>query len=349
MKRWIQKYTGYLRNLRLVHYIYNLFHRKGLKHNKHLYPYFDIKKSVYASISHKDFIQKKAKAPWLDAFCNEKDIINHPMYATFPEQIEKQLLNWNKNGYIIWEQFLDAETVDVINSEIDDLLDTHKVDFNYTHRKILNAYTDSYAIRKVIKDKRLLQLFTFILDKKVLPFQTINFLQGSEQHAHSDALHMSTFPNGNMIAAWFALEDITLEQGPIAYYAGSHQLPYITNADYDNRSNAYLLDADANKKYEQKIADVIKEQALEKSVFLAKKGDVLIWHANLIHGGEAHTNKALSRKSMVAHYYANNVIAYHEISERPAIFDTDLIGEVEEDFYKGQTHLIDESLYKFYE
>ena len=73
MKNLIQKYTGFIRNFRLVHYLYNLWHRKGLKHNKHLYPYFDLKKSVYASISHKDFINKKAKKPWLDSVVNDKD------------------------------------------------------------------------------------------------------------------------------------------------------------------------------------------------------------------------------------------------------------------------------------
>jgi hypothetical protein len=30
-------------------------------------------------------------------------------------------------------------------------------------------------------------------------------------------------------------------------------------------------------------------------------------------------NKSLTRKSMVIHYYAKNVIKYHEITERPAL------------------------------
>lgn len=344
MIKFIQKYTGIARNLRFVHYIYNLLHRKGLKHNKELYQYFEINKSVYSSISHLDFIGKKAKLPWLDNFINEKDIFNHPVYSHFPEPIEQQLLRWNKNGYIVWNEFLDAETIDAINYEMDVLLDKNKLDFNYTGRKIFNAYKQSFTIRKVMKDKRLLELLSFILDKKVIPFQSINFLKGSEQHAHSDSIHMATFPKGYMIAAWFALEDITLEQGPISYYPTSHLLPYITNADYDNASNRLMLDADANKKYEEKTAEIIEANQLQKKVFLAKKGDVLIWHANLIHGGEPQLNKDLTRKSMVVHFYAQDVIAYHEISERPAIFDTELVGEIQDDFYKGQTDILDVDL-----
>jgi ectoine hydroxylase-related dioxygenase (phytanoyl-CoA dioxygenase family) len=173
-----------------------------------------------------------------------------------------------------------------------------------------------------------------------LPFQTINFLKGSEQHAHSDWIHMSTFPKGYLIAAWFALEDITVEQGAVSYFPGSHLLPYLNNSDYPNSSNRWMVDGHANQKYEAKMQAIIEEHRLQKKIFTAKKGDMLIWHGNLIHGGEPMLHKEMTRKSMVAHYFAEGVICYHEISERPAIFDTELVGEVQEEFYKGQTDIL---------
>lgn len=337
----LQKYTGFLRNIRLLHFIYNLFHHKGLQHNLHLYPYYQIKKSIYGSISNKDFIDKKAKGPWLDSIVSDRDIQNHPLFCRFPENTAQQLMHWNKNGFLIWEKFLEEETVDAINTDIDGLLKINEVGFNYTGRKIFNAYKHSYTIRKVIKDKRLTELLAFILDKKVSPFQSINFLKGSEQAPHSDSIHMSTFPRGYLIAAWFALEDISIEQGPLSYYPGSHHLPVITNDNYNNTGNKCCVDGNANKKYEEKMQSMIKENDLSKQIFTAKKGDLFIWNGNLIHGGEPMLNQALSRKSMVAHYFAEGVICYHEISERPAIFDTELTGEIREEFYKGQVHLFD--------
>ena len=50
-----------------------------------------------------------------------------------------------------------------------------------------------------------------------------------------------------------------------------------------------------------------------------QKGDVLVWHANLIHGGEPQTNPESTRKSMVFHYYAQDAICYHEITQRPSL------------------------------
>jgi ectoine hydroxylase-related dioxygenase (phytanoyl-CoA dioxygenase family) len=65
--------------------------------------------------------------------------------------------------------------------------------------------------------------------------------------------------------------------------------------------------------------EIIAKNGLQPKVFLPKKGDVFIWHANLVHGGTPVRNTALTRKSMVIHYYAKDVIKYHEITERPSL------------------------------
>jgi ectoine hydroxylase-related dioxygenase (phytanoyl-CoA dioxygenase family) len=40
----------------------------------------------------------------------------------------------------------------------------------------------------------------------------------------------------------------------------------------------------------------------ERKTFIASKGDVLIWHGMLIHGGDTIRNPCLTRKSYVCHY-----------------------------------------------
>lgn len=340
--KWITKYKGFLRRVRLLQYIYNRFHKKGLEHNKHFYNLYQIKKSIYDSVSHRDFKNLRLKSPWMDRIVGQNEILNHPEYIRFPEAAEAQLLHWHKTGFLIWENFLDEETINSINFELDELIGKNKVQFNYTSRKIFNAYKHSYTIRKVIKDKRLLQLFHFIMERNAIPFQTINFMKGSEQKAHSDSIHMSTFPEGNLVAAWFALEDIGDMQGPVFYYPGSQDLPYIYNEDYPNDNTRFLLDENANEKYEAKVQEVLNNHPeLNKVIYTPKKGDLLIWHANMLHGAEPIKDYNLTRKSMVVHYFGEDVVCYHEISERPAIFDTELVGEVKEKFFKGDSDVFD--------
>ncbi len=91
------------------------------------------------------------------------------------------------------------------------------------------------------------------------------------------------------------------------------------NKDYGNAGNRWLIGPKDYTEYEEMMRKVIAEKKLTKETFLAKKGDILIWHANLFHGGEKQTNPNATRKSMVFHYFNQNTICYHEISQRPAL------------------------------
>ena len=85
------------------------------------------------------------------------------------------------------------------------LIDDKVVDFNVTGRKIMFAFHHSDILRKYVHDRRILDVMDYLLGKKMRVFQSINFLTGSEQAAHSDSIHMTTHPLGYMTAAWIAL------------------------------------------------------------------------------------------------------------------------------------------------
>ena len=96
---------------------------------------------------------------------------------------------------------------------------------------------------------------------------------------------MTTYPLGNLIAVWIALEDISLENGPLFYFPGSHQLPYVLNPQFENGSTTFRIEDNAYANYEKQIGQVIQKNKLEQKTFFAKKGDAFVWHANLLHGG----------------------------------------------------------------
>jgi len=219
---------------------------------------------------------------------------------------------------MILERFLDPGDVALILAETDRLGRQRKLRPT-PDGKLLFANRLSPSIRAITYDKRLTDLLRFILDKEVVPFQTINFVHGSNQRAHSDSIHMTTYPLGYLIAAWIALEDIHPDSGPLFYFPGSHRLPYLLNNDFNEGETSLKLGKKEYGDYEDKIEEQLRQSSFPKEVFLAKKGDILIWHANLIHGGLPVVNPALTRKSMVIHYYAKDVIKYHEITERPSL------------------------------
>jgi ectoine hydroxylase-related dioxygenase (phytanoyl-CoA dioxygenase family) len=221
---------------------------------------------------------------------------------------------------MILEGYFSKENTDTLNAEVDQLLQSGQTGYNYTGRKIFNLWEKSPLARDhFFKEPGLLRLLSLLLGKSVIPFQSLNFTLGSEQRAHSDSIHMTTEPPGYLIATWIALEDCTADNGPLFYYPGSHRMDYITTEHYDSGNTALTIGSDSNKRYEDKIAEVIENKRLEPQLFLAKRGDVLIWHANLLHGGSPIRKPGATRKSMVCHYFAEGVICYHEMTQRPAI------------------------------
>lgn len=306
-----------LKKYKLLHWIYNLLHYRSLAHNRAAYRKYDFDRPVIASISSKDFPDKTSRA-WLDTGHSKDLVATAPGFGRFPHRIREQLVEWSDKGYLIWERFFDDATIESILSEIDAL--TQRKKLKPTHdNKLLFANRHSSLIRGLTHNDTLTNLLSLILDKEVVPFQTINFIYGSNQRAHSDSIHMTTYPLGYLIAVWIALEDTHPDNGPLFYYPGSHRLPYLLNSDFNEGETALQLGKKDYVDYEDRIEEQIQQLSLKKEVFLAKKGDMLIWHANLIHGGMPVKDAALTRKSMVIHYYAKDVIKYHEITERPSL------------------------------
>ncbi len=310
----------FLRSLKVTYSAYNFIHAKDLEHNRGPYKDAGMRKFLFQSISSRDFAGlPKGEIPWLDKETSTDDIKKKLSVTNFSEETKATILSWKDNGYAILPGFFDTKTVDAVNKEIEDLLEAKKIEFTLGN-KIMFANKASELIKGLTVKKELTDILDFLLGRRTTPFQTINFVTGSEQHAHSDSIHMTTYPLGYLVAIWVALEDISEDAGPLSYYPGSHKLPYLLNDGYERGGNVFTVGADSNYlKYEEKIGEVVKEKKLSKKIFTAKKGDVLIWHANLIHGGEPIARKGATRKSMVVHYFAEDVIKYHEITERPAL------------------------------
>jgi hypothetical protein len=308
-----------LKDYKFIHWIYNLLHAKQLQHNKAAYKKYNLQKPLFDSISSKDFPDKTSSA-WLDLNDSATAVTQKKEFSHFTNEVQEQLLQWSSKGFLQLKQYFSHEQAEEVNKAVDELINQKHLPVTHDN-KVMFGYKHAPAIKNMMQDWGLKQLLSFILDKEVVPFQTLNFVKGSGQRAHSDSIHMTTYPLGYLIAAWIALEDIHPDSGPLFYYPGSHKLPYLLNDDFANYSSRFKLGNKQYSDYEDVTEEIIRQSGLQPEVFLPKKGDVLIWHANLIHGGMPVLNPALTRKSMVIHYYAKDVIKYHEITERPSLME----------------------------
>ncbi len=299
---------------KLLYMLYNFFQYNRLKDNLPLYRKYGIKKFYFSSISSRDFPTNKVE----DTEGPKEELIETQLFKQATPIGQESLLSFEKNGFAVLPGWVPEQTIDSINQEIDFKLSKGELKFT-NKNKIMFAYRKMPLLRHLGEDVQLLELLSALMGGEVKLFQSINFLTGSEQKSHSDSIHMTTYPLGGLLGVWIALEDITEENGPLHYYPGSHQLPYYLNADYGNEGSEWWLGPKDYSEYEHMLASKLKEKNIQKQLFKAQKGDLLIWHANLIHGGEPHVNKQLTRKSVVFHYFKKDSICYHEITQRPAL------------------------------
>jgi len=128
---------------------------------------------------------------------------------------------------------------------------------------------------------------------------TIAFGRGSEQRAHQDWAVSHVVPRGALIGVWIALEDVGEDAGPLAVYPGTHRLgPFGGFAPYPEVS-LRTCSSDVAVAYYAWIDVQIagrKAKAIECSA-----GDVVIWHAALIHEGRPRVRADVTRRSFVCH------------------------------------------------
>jgi hypothetical protein len=169
--------------------------------------------------------------------------------------------------------------------------------------RLQDGWKQHASIRSLALQPIILDLLHQLYGREPFAFQTLNFAVGSQQHFHSDAVHFHSYPHGFMCGVWIALQDVDVASGPLHYFPGSHRLPYLSS-----RSLGLSESEVAAKEHPQTFFEPLWQQAvdtkgLNSQRFLPQRGDILIWHANLLHGGEMVQDRDSRRWSQVVHYF----------------------------------------------
>jgi hypothetical protein len=262
--------------------------------------------------------------PWLDQPDAQERIDEKLKRGELSQYEAEQCRFWIENGYIVLPRAIDEATLDSVWAAYEEAAASGAIslppepaaDGDRYPGRTLDPHLKIEAFCRILRHEQLLHWVRLLMEREPKPFQTIAGHKGSQQGAHSDSIHMTTYPIGYLTAAWVAFEDIHPDCGPLVYYPGSHRLPYLFADDVgitaeDFRARGY---AGYHERYEPRIRQLVEENHIEPHYFLANKGDALIWHANLIHGGSPRRNIELSRKAVVCHYFVEGAFAYHDLS-----------------------------------
>ncbi|GHA02120.1 hypothetical protein GCM10008090_09240 [Arenicella chitinivorans] len=239
---------------------------------------------------------------------------------------EQQRQDWDKDGYLLLKRFYSTERINQINALIDHLWkqrrklgaeyvidifvespDERRVYFadapisaRSKPYKLNDLYLSQADIRQLIIGQDLAPILQALLQGTPMVCNTLNFEFGSQQDYHFDTFYMPSPTPNKMVASWIALEDTTPDNGPLSYYPGSHKIP-----PYRFSNGSTIIVDDEMPQFRDYVYGEIKQRDLKPATLFANKGDVLIWHSQLFHGGSKIADPTMTRKSLVTHYFTN--------------------------------------------
>lgn len=232
---------------------------------------------------------------------------------------QKEKFSFLEKGYLILNWKVSNSLIDVLLDELNGKYRYDSPHYNLNNR-IENAFDISSKVRKLAVDKKILDSLSYLLGGSFFPFQTLNFEKGTQQKLHSDWFHFAPSNNKGLAGVWVALEDTNENNGALLVVPGSHKLPYMYPEDLKigigSKKDPYLYYPD----YEKKIEELVNSSKMESKLVKLKKGQILIWHSNLIHGGSEIKDNTKTRYSQVTHYFEKGNLYFSPIKSKKSFF-----------------------------
>lgn len=245
-----------------------------------------------------------------------------------PEQKEL-CTSYHENGYLVIDLELPQDNIDSIVNDMYQAIENEKTKFHADHfqytesKRIFEHWRHSNPIAELTVHPKILETLQLLYDKEPFPFSTINFIKGSNQPLHSDVIHFHTVPALWMVGVWVAFEDVDETNGSLKIVPGSHKWPIFEyhNLNLPHPDNIENGEAINYRKYEDFLIQLIETKKAESKIVKLKKGQALIWAANMLHGGcnvEGITDFTKTRLTQANHYFFKGCSKhYHPMFSRP--------------------------------
>ncbi|HWB51431.1 MAG TPA: phytanoyl-CoA dioxygenase family protein [Stellaceae bacterium] len=236
------------------------------------------------------------------------------------DALSARIFRFVRDGYLVIEGAVPPPMVARINDDVERLwqkppegllIETFEPDgqmryippdirYRGGRTKLLDVYAFCDAAREATAAAEVVEFLTAVFEDKPKAFQGLHFWNGSQQAMHKDTAYVKVDTNPMHLAAtWLALEDVEPGIGELEYYVGSHRAP-----DFLFGGNSKWMEShtEEHDSFLQSLHDDAERYHQTRTSFLAKAGDVLVWHADLAHGGAAITKPGRSRRSLVTHF-----------------------------------------------
>lgn len=201
-------------------------------------------------------------------------------------------------GYLIIDDLIPKNLIDEYKKR---WLDEHAKNFDGTTQSITNiwGWTPSNCfynvpiITEVLWHESIQKLLNDLNLQNLKLRHSFTAWTPSQTYWHQDSIFEDKETANNYVVIWIALEDLDIRSGLLSFVPKSH--------NWEIDFTIY------NKPFSESIASdyfsqIIKNHKENENIFLAKKGQAIIWQGHLIHRAIVPENKNIPRPSIIGHY-----------------------------------------------
>jgi hypothetical protein len=254
---------------------------------------------------------------WIDSIDAERELAAKVARGAITATGAEQLRFWREHGYLTLPGAVPGATIDRINADMERIWrdGDSRLMLDWTgavvplapglreaKTKVLDLYAFSPAVLESMFAPAISDFLHLIFDGSILAFQSLSFEYGTEQEMHQDTAYVVVSAPLEMAASWIALQDVEPGTGELTYYDGSHRLDeFLFSGRYRNFNRKRDGEA-AHRRYLDSLHEQAAARRLALKTFCPRKGDALIWSADLVHGGTRITRPGHTRRSLATHY-----------------------------------------------
>lgn len=245
------------------------------------------------------------------AWFNEQNEADAPPLSFQPardaETARRHLSRW---GFCVLNTTLPTELIRAFNHEIDSAIADGTLQYKPgSSERVYGAHRLPHGKQVWLFPPVIRFLREWFRDEPCA-CQSLLYINGSEQGAHQDTIHLTPYPAGFMCGVWVALEDVQNDSGELFVYPGSQRTERLMSGDLNLAKVS--TDYSSYVTFDRRIRELVEAGGFERDVYRPKAGEILVWHENLIHGGSRRVNPAVTRRSIVSHYFTQGGIAYYD-------------------------------------
>jgi phytanoyl-CoA hydroxylase len=225
------------------------------------------------------------------------------------------------DGYVLLESVLDDSTIESAKSAYREwcaVADQGRLNVRSDGRppRIVNLHGSRPELAQVItRSSLVLKVSDFLFGYRTSVYTSLTFMVGTEQPIHRDTPVFRTQPEEFYFGIWFALEDADEENGALIAVRGGHREGRVDPFDFAEARPELLQRQQPSgdplwPAYQQAVYEKCMSEGKKTMMIPAKKGDAVIWHPQLPHGGGPIKDSTRSRMSIVFHVVPEGVPVY---------------------------------------